>query len=90
MLFGGFEESKSKDFKETLDDDEFAEDYDYLSDSDLEDDMDECPSLRDTSSRIHSFDPFASPGESKIACEDYEECVEKGKVVTIPDIAFVT
>ena len=52
--------------------------------------MDECPSLGDTSSRIDSFDPFAIPGESKIACEDYEECVGNGKAVAIPGIAFVT
>jgi len=42
-------------------------------------------------SKACSSDPFAVPGEDKkIVCEEYEEQVEKGKVVKIPDMAFVT
>ena len=29
-------------------------------------------------------------GDDKIVCEGHEERVEKGKVVKIPDMAFVT
>ena len=94
VLFGTFAESQSKDFsEEEIDDEESAEDYGYLSDSDLEDDEDEKVALfRHTNkSKAHPFDPFGVPGENKkIICEEYEERVEKGKVVKIPDMAFVT
>ena len=80
MLFGNFTESQSRDFaKEAIDDEESAEDYGYLSDSDLEDDEDEKAA------------PVAIPGEDKkILCEEHEERVDQGKIVKIPDIAFVT
>ena len=93
VLFGNFAESQSKGFsKEEVDDEEPAEDYGYLSDSDLEDDEDEnVASFKDASKPVHPYIPFGSPGEDKkIACEEYEEHVEKGKVVKIPDMAFVT
>ena len=92
VLFGNFAESQSRDFKEAIDEEEPAEDYGYLSDSDLEDDEDEKVSLFKpaTKSKVHPFDPFKISGEDKIACEEREECVEKGKVVKIPDIAYVT
>ena len=79
MLFGNFAESQLKDFNEAVDKRECAEDYGYLSDSDLEDDDDEkVPSV-------------ASPSEdNKILFEAHEEHTEKGKIVKIPDIAFVT
>ena len=87
MLFGDFAESRSKDFQETIDEGETAEDYGYLSDSDAEDDEDETPSSeRASKPEAHSF---AAPGE-KIGCENHEGRVEKGKVVKIPDVAFVT
>ena len=81
MLFGNFAESQSKDFtKEEIDEEEeSAEDYGYLSDSDLEDDEDE------------KVAPVAVPGgDKKILCEEHEERIEKGKIVKIPDMAFVT
>jgi len=90
VLFGNFAESQSKDFnKEQIDDEESGEDYGYFSDSDLEDDEDEkVSSSRNTSK---PFDPFASLGEdNKILSEEHEERVEKGKIVKIPDMAFVT
>jgi len=93
VLFGNFAESQAKDFKEEIDDDESAEDYGYLSDSDLEDDEDERVALfkHTTKSKPHPFDPLAISGEEKkIICEEHEEHVEKGKVVKIPDMAFVT
>ena len=86
MLFGNFAESQSKDFNEAIDEDESTEDYGYLSDSDLEDNEDEKAPLFDATSKstVH----FS--GEDKILCGVHEECVEKGKVVKIPDMAFVT
>ena len=52
-----------------------------MSDSDLEDDE----HAKKTEARS-----VATPGKKKSACEDYEERVERGKVVKIPDVAFVT
>jgi hypothetical protein len=92
VLFGNFAESQSKDFKEAIDEEEYAEDYGYISDSDLEDDEeDKISFIYNGKPKVHHpSDPFAIPGEDKVACADYEECVEKGKVVKVPDIAFVT
>ena len=82
MLFGNFAESQSKDFNEAIDEDESTEDYGYSSDSDLEG---EDPSL------IRTSQPKVRlSGEDDIVCEGHEECVEKGKMVKIPDMAFVT
>jgi len=80
VLFGDFAEAQSKDFnKETIDEEESAEDYGYLSDSDLEDDDDK------------GVPPaVVPPQERKILCEEHEERIEKGKIVKIPDMAFVT
>ena len=92
MLFGNFAESQSKNFRDAVDEEDSAEDYGYMSDSDLEDDGDETISFGyNVKSGInHPSDPFAVPGEDPITCEDYEERIERGKVVKIPDIAFVT
>ena len=94
MLFGNFAESQSKDFnKEPIDDEDLAEDYGYLSDSDLEDDEDEKVALFKGASKpkIQVLDPFGIPGEDRrVLCEEHDERVEKGKVVKIPDMAFVT
>jgi len=93
VLFGNFAESQLKHFKEPIDDEESAEDYGYLSDSDLEDDEDEkVASFKGPSkSKVQPLDPFGIPGEDRrILYEEHDECVEKGKVVKIPDMAFVT
>ena len=92
MLFGSFAESQLKDLSEKLDGEESAEDYGYLSDSDLEDDEDEKPSSgrRAAKSKIHRSKSPEIPSEVKIACEEHDECVGKGKIVKIPDMAFVT
>ena len=92
MLFGNFAESQSKDFSKETIDEESAEAYGYLSDSDLEDDEDEkVASFRHTSkTKVHPFDPFGVPGEGRRTfCEEHED-VGKGKIVKIPDMAFVT
>ena len=92
MLFGDFAESESKSFKEATDEEESAEGYGYCSDSDLEDYEDEkvAESKRTAKPRAYSFDPSAISGKGKFICEGYEERVEKGKVVKIPDMAFLT
>jgi hypothetical protein len=94
VLFGNFTESQSKDFsKEEVNEEGSTEVYGYLSDSDLEDDEDEkVTSFRHaTKPKVHPFDPFKVSGkERKVLCEEREERVEKGKVVPIPDMAFVT
>ena len=86
MLFGNFAESQSKDFDEAIGEDESTDDYGYFSDSDLENDEDDkASSLNPTSeSKVHPSE------ENKIFCEGHEEYVKMGKVVKIPDIAFVT
>ena len=93
MLFGGFVESRPKDFKEEIDEEEYAEDYGYLSDSDLEDDEGRNTFPKDTNkSRVRSSGSADVTYEERIICEDenHEERVEKGKVVKISDMAFVT
>jgi len=93
VLFGDFAESQSKDFKEEIDEDDSAEDYGYLSDSDLEDDEDEkvASSKHTRKPKVYPFDPFGASGEArKITCDEHEECAAKGKVAKIPDMAFVT
>ena len=82
VLFGDFAEAQSRDFKEEVDDEEYAEDYGYSSDSDLDEDEDES-----TAPPERPSDPVAERGN---ACEHHEEGIEKGKVVKLPDIAFVT
>ncbi|KAF9785422.1 hypothetical protein BJ322DRAFT_829530 [Thelephora terrestris] len=91
LFSGDFAESQSKDFKSPIDEEEYREDYEYFSDSDLEDDEDEKTSFKHASKpEVHSFDPFATADEDKPGCENYEERLEKGKVVKVSDIAFVT
>ena len=94
VLFGNFAESRSKDFdREAVDDEEPAEDYGYLSDSDLEDDEDEkaASPKQKTRSKTRPLGPFADLGqEENVIYEEHEERVDKGKVVKIPDMAFVT
>ncbi|KAF9785433.1 hypothetical protein BJ322DRAFT_830356 [Thelephora terrestris] len=80
-------QSQSKDFNEAVDEEEYAEDYGYLSDSDLEDSEDEKASKPTAKSKILPLDLL---GKDKIFCEGHKEWVEKGKVVKIPDMAFVT
>lgn len=94
VLFGGFAESQSKDFWDPIDEEEFAEDYGYLSDSDLEDDEDrevESSPRHTSTPEVHDpSKPVTTADEGEVAFERHIERVEKGKVVKIPDIAFVT
>ena len=80
VLFGNFTESQPRYFnKKPIDEEGYTEDYGYLSESDLEDDED---------GKVASV-PIPD-GDKKIPREACEERVEKGKVVKIPDMAFVT
>ena len=82
MLSGPFIESEIKDLSETVDDGEFAEDYGYSSDSDLEEDWDfESPAPARGSSQ--PLRPGALYGE-------YKEHFRTGKVIKIRDVAFIT
>ena len=73
-------QSQSKVFKKgPVDEQAYAEDYGYSSDSDLEDDLD----VKGTSVAV------PTKGQ-EIFCENHDERVERGKVVKILDMAFVT
>lgn len=90
VLFGTFAEAESKDFSEPIDDGAPAEHYDYYSDSDLEEDEDitdseERPKTMDLI-REHSFDD----SKSTRTHDEHDERPEKGKVIRIQDIAFIT
>ena len=82
VLSGPFIESEDRDFSETINDGEIAEEYGYSSDSDLEDDWDfESPAQPRGNS--HSLQPGALYGE-------YKENARVGKVIRIRDVAFIT
>ena len=82
VLFGPFTEAKSRAFSED-DGDEFAEDYGYSSDSDLEEDLDfETPGSVGGQS--------TTPPPQRVPHGHYEEDMQTGKVVKVQDIAFVT
>ena len=85
--------SKDSSSKDVIDHEEYAEDYGYSSDSDLEDDEDEKarPAKQGGKSKVHLFDLCGISGEERmIPCEGHEEHIEEGNVVKIPDMAFVT
>ena len=97
MLFGDFAEARPRNFSGEIDEEDFAEDYGYSSDSDLEDEEDQLRALQHTpaedATQSEVQDPSDSPAISsryQTLCEDHEEHVEQGKVVRIPDVAFVT
>ena len=80
MLFGNFAESQSKVFKRgPVDEQGYAEDYGYSSDSDLEDGED-----------VKGASVAVPTKGRKIFCENHDERVEKGKIVKILDMAFMT
>jgi len=84
---------KDSSSKDVIDHEEYAEDYGYSSDSDLEDDEDEKarPTKKGGKSKVHLFDFCGISGEDRmISCEEHKEHIEQGNVVKIPDMAFVT
>ena len=93
MLFGDFAEAQPIEFNEAIDEEETAEDYGYSSDSDLEDDEEESATsfeLLSESNVLRSDPTSVAPVVRKIVSEEQEERTGKGKVVKIPDVAFVT
>ena len=94
MLFRNPAKVQLRNFsKGIIDHDECAEDYGYSSDSDLEDDEDEkAASIKQKSkSKVHLFDSYGTPGEGRrIPCEEHDERPVQGKILKIPDVAFVT
>jgi hypothetical protein len=97
VLFGTFAEAGSKDFSEPLDGSECGEDYGYYSDSDLEEDDDSADSkesLNQTGpARGHPFDPFCfhfTDNKPTLICGEHKEELEKGKVIKVQDMAFIT
>ena len=97
MLFGNFAEGQSRNFRNAVKEEEIADDYGYLSDSDLEDE-DEPKVPREIvvehlpfpEAEINPSDSPAVSNHDKTVYEDHEECIEQGRVVKIPDVAFVT
>ena len=89
MLFGDFVEAKSKDLGEAVED-RLAEDYGYSSDSDLEDEWDGTRVEHSAEEKPYLIEPSTVDGGGRIECENHEERARKGKVVKIPDVAFVT
>ena len=97
MLFGDFTEARPRNFGGEIDEEDFAEDYGYSSDSDLEDEGDQLRALQRTPSEDATQSEVQDPSDSlaissgdKTVYEDHGERVERGKVVKIPDVAFVT
>jgi hypothetical protein len=98
VLFGQFGEAESKDFSETLYDNESTEDYGYYSDSDLEEDEDFASSKSEALNHKrprggHLSDPFSLPPvehEPASTYGEFKERLEKGKVIKIRDMAFIT
>ena len=97
MLFGPFAEAESKDFSEPLDDNESPDGYGYHSDSDLEEDEDSASSKESPTQRRstagHLSDHFSFPAvETELASTlgEHKERLEKGKVIKIHDMAFIT
>ena len=83
VLFGTFSEAETRDFSGT-DDDDFAADYGYSSDSDLEEDGDsEGP--RAAVTHIAS-----APSQKETPHGQYEESAQTGKVIRVQDVAFIT
>ena len=89
VLFGDFGESKPKDFNQEAEADEVgsAEDYGYLSDSDLEDEESPRSSIIPVKSQQKRSRWFSHPRKSS---EEHKGNIEKGKVAKITDTAFVT
>jgi hypothetical protein len=93
VLFGNFAEAQPRGLEEAICGEETTEDYGYLSDSDLEDEEDEknIPFKEQIKPMFHPFDPFVTLREERRSLsEENEERIGEGKVVKMPDVAFVT
>ena len=92
VLSGTYAESEPKDFSEPIDEDERAENYDYYSDSDLEDDEDAVNATK-TLKKATPAKSGSLPADVKKSTSRYGEwnnSPDKGTVIKIHDIAFIT
>ena len=90
VLSGVFAEAESKDFSQSIDESECAENYGYCSDSDLEDDGDTVKRW-EGKLRGHPFDPFCFLVSEKMPTYDqHKGFARKGTVIKVQDIAFIT
>ena len=92
MLSGSYAESEPKDFFEPIDEDERAENYDYCSDSDLEDDEDAVEAARTPKKTAPTENDSLSANvkQSTPVYGEWNESLGKGTVIKIHDIAFIT
>ena len=97
VLSGEYAESEPKDFSEPIDDDEEAKNYDYYSDSDLEDDEDTVNAGKTPKKAIprksSSLDPLRLPANDKksaLVHGEWKETSGKGMIIKVHDVAFIT
>ncbi|KAF9785361.1 hypothetical protein BJ322DRAFT_827159 [Thelephora terrestris] len=98
LLSGTYSESEPKDFSESIDEDEQAENYGHSSDSDLEDDDHVVNSMAKTPKKAappksNSLGPSCLPASDKRPAPVYGEWKEpsgKGTIIKIHDVAFIT
>ncbi|KAF9778322.1 hypothetical protein BJ322DRAFT_493551 [Thelephora terrestris] len=91
LLFGNFSEAELRNLDDGFGDYEtIAENYGYDSDSDLEDDEDEKPSSSSLASDELRAAPSHRPASEGSCYENHSELDNQGKIVKIPDMAFVT
>ena len=90
VLSGAYAESEPKDFSEPIDEDECAKNYDYHSDSDLEDDEDAtiAGNILDEVTPPESVP--ADLKESSPVHGEWNESLGEGTIIKIHDIAFIT
>ena len=92
VLSGAYAESELKDFSEPIDEDECAKNYDYHSDSDLEDDEDatSAGNILDEVAPPESVPAPADLKESSLVHGEWNESLGNGTIIKIHDIAFIT
>ena len=92
VLSGAYAESELKDFSDPIDEDERAKNYDYHSDSDLEDDEDASNAAK-TQKGEAPLEIDHSPANAKESTPvrgEWNEPPGKGTIIKIHDIAFIT
>ena len=92
VLSGAYAESELKDFSEPIDEDECAKNYDYHSDSDLEDDED-ATSAGNTIEEVTPPESVPVPAdlkESTAVHGEWNDSLGEGTIIKIHDIAFIT
>ena len=92
VLSGVYAESEPKDFSEAIDEDECAKNYDYHSDSDLEDDED-VTNARNITEEVTPPESVPVPAdlrESEPVHGEWNDSPGEGTIIKIHDIAFIT